>query len=211
MIKVKNIIFDLGGLFIDVYMHRFPDKIAERLGSTALESLQGLQQQGFFDRYEVGGLSTNDFLEELQQELNAGLSLDFYAAAWNAILGEVQPAQLMLLEPMRSEFNIVLLSNTNDLHVDALEHDFAKKHAGARLDGFFDQVYYSQRIGERKPNRAAFAHVLQEQGFVAAETIFIDDSPGHLLGAQAAGIHTLLHPSNTDLRPTIAKIKGLSR
>jgi FMN phosphatase YigB (HAD superfamily) len=50
---------------------------------------------------------------------------------------------------------------------------------------------------------------LQQHGFAASETVFIDDSAGHLQGAQAEGIHTLLHPGNADLAPTIAKIKGM--
>lgn len=209
MTKIKNIIFDLGGLFIDVHMQRFPDRIAEKLGPTALTSLQKLQMQGLFDRYEVGVMATDQFLTALQQELDATLALDFYADAWNAILGHVQLPQLELVQPLRSEFNIVLLSNTNDLHVDALEQDFARRHAGARLNSFFEEVHYSQRIGKRKPNRDAFAYVLQQHGFVPSETVFIDDSAGHLQGAQAEGIHTLLHPGNADLAPTIAKIKGM--
>lgn len=209
MTKIKNIIFDLGGLFIDVYMPRFPDCIAEKLGPAGLTSLQKLQQQGLFDRYEVGGMATDQFLTALQQELDATLALDFYAHAWNAILGQVQLSQLELVQPLRNDFNIVLLSNTNDLHVDALEQDFADRHAGARLESFFDELHYSQRIGKRKPNRDAFAHVLEQHGFVASQTVFIDDSAGHLLGAQAEGLHTFLHPGNTDLAPTIAKIKGM--
>lgn len=211
MIKIKNIIFDLGGLFIDVYMQRFPDRVAVKLGPTGLTSLQKLQAEGLFDRYEVGDMATDQFLLALQQELDARLALDFYADAWNAILGQVQLPQLELVQPLRNDFNVVLLSNTNDLHVDALEQEFAAKHAGARLDAFFDEVHYSQRIGKRKPNRDAFAYVLQQHGFAATETVFIDDSAGHLLGAQAEGIHTLLHPGNTDLAPTIAKIKGMLR
>lgn len=209
MTKIKNIIFDLGGLFIDVHMQRFPDRIAEKLGPAALTSLQKLQQQGLFDRYEVGGMVSDQFLTALQQELDATLAPDFYANAWNAILGQVQLPQLELVQPLRSEFNIVLLSNTNDLHVDALEQEFANRHAGARLNSFFDEVHYSQRIGKRKPNRDAFAYVLRQHGFAATETVFIDDSAGHLQGAQAEGIHTLLHPGNADLAPTIAKIKGM--
>ena len=54
MTKIKNIIFDLGGLFIDVHMQRFPDRIVEKLGPAGLTSLQKLQQQGLFDCYEVG-------------------------------------------------------------------------------------------------------------------------------------------------------------
>lgn len=209
MTKIKNIIFDLGGLFIDVYMQRFPDRIAEKLGAPALNALQELQHQGFFDGYEVGSISTSAFLAQMQQALSPKCSPDFYAEAWNAILGQVQLPQLELVQPLRSDYRVVLLSNTNDLHLDALEQEFESCHPGARLDDFFDQVHYSQRIGKRKPNRDAFTYVLQQHGFTAGETVFIDDSPGHLLGAQAEGIHTLLHPSNAPLDETIAKIKGM--
>lgn len=207
MEAINNIIFDLGGLFIDVYMHRFEETLQQHLGRSPEVELLQMQQKGVFDAYEVGEMSSSVFLEELVRAFRGDCSAAQVEAAWNAILGQVQLKQLQAVQVLRTRFQVVLLSNTNDLHVDALEQEFAMRCPGERLSTYFDQVYYSQRIGKRKPNRDAFEHVLQLQQFKPEETLFIDDTAGHLAGAQAAGIHTLLHPRNADMEPTIAQIE----
>lgn len=208
---INNIIFDLGGLFIDVYMDRFPSRLAAALQQPVEAPLRSLQAAGLFDRYETGGITTEVFLTEMQRALAPEVGLQTYADCWNAILGQVQLEQLEAIQGLRAERRLVLLSNTNQLHVDALEADFARRHPGARLHDFFDTVYYSQEIGLRKPHAEVFAFVLQQQGFAAQETLFIDDSAEHLQGAASLGIHTLLHPRNAPIRSSLDALAPIIR
>jgi HAD superfamily hydrolase (TIGR01509 family) len=203
---VKNLIFDLGGLFIDVYMHRFRESLEAALGRSVEHELRQLQQEGFFDAYETGKIGTTDFLQHLQQQLDPSVDTQAYVDAWNAILGQVQLAQLQLVQPLRQQYQVVLLSNTNELHVQALEKEFYSRHPYPNLEPFFDRVFYSQRIGLRKPDEVVFMHVLNQMDFDPTESLFVDDSPGHLQGAAALGIHTYLHPQNAPLRPSLQQI-----
>ena len=59
-------------------------------------------------------------------------------------------------------------------------------------DTLFEKAYYSHLTGKRKPDTAIFEQVLNENGLNPAETLFIDDSPQHIAGAKAAGLHTHL-------------------
>lgn len=208
---IQNIIFDLGGLFIDVYMHRFPSRLAATLQRPVEEPLQELQATGLFDRYETGGISTQAFLTEMQRALAPEVGLQTYTDCWNAILGQVKLEQLQAIQALRAHKQVVLLSNTNQLHVDALEADFARRHPGLRLHDFFQSVYFSQEIGLRKPNAEVFAFVLQQQGFAPTETLFIDDSPEHLAGAQALGIHTHLHTRNAPIHHSLDALAPIIR
>jgi putative hydrolase of the HAD superfamily len=208
---IHNIIFDLGGLFIDVYMHRFQEQLAAALQRPVEEPLKELQATGLFDRYETGKLDSATFLSALQQALAPAVRVDTYAACWNAILGQVQLEQLQAIQALRAQKQVVLLSNTNALHVAALEADFARRHPGLRLHDFFQSVYYSQEIGLRKPDAEVFAFVLQQQGFAPAETLFIDDSPEHLAGAQALGIHTHLHARNAPIHHSLDALAPIIR
>jgi len=67
------------------------------------------------------------------------------------------------------------------------------------FDGLFDKAYYSHLIGSRKPHAEPFEYVLKDAGLVGSETLFIDDNAPNLVGARLAGIHTLLHPANSDI------------
>lgn len=202
---IHHLIFDLGGLFIDVYMDRFAYSLQQLVGKEVAPTLEKLQNEKFFDAYETGHIHTAQFLDTLATTFGRHFSHEQYAACWNAILGRVQLDQLALIQPLRKHCDVVLLSNTNSLHVEALEAEFEQSHPGEKLSKFFDRIYYSQQIGLRKPEPPVFAYVVEQGSFNPAHTLFIDDSAGHLLGAQAKGLQTLLHPQNAPLLPSLQK------
>lgn len=204
---IHHLIFDLGGLFIDVYMDRFATGLQKLVGKDVLPTLEQLQKDKFFDAYETGHIHTVQFLDTLATSFGRHFSHEQYAACWNAILGRVKLDQLELIQPLRNRCDVVLLSNTNSLHVEALEAEFEKSHPGEKLSTFFDRIYYSQQMGLRKPEPQVFAHVVEQGAFNPAHTLFIDDSEGNLRGAQAMGLQTLLHPQNCNLSPSIFKIE----
>lgn len=186
-----------------MYMDRFATSLQKLVGKEVGPTLQKLQNEKFFDAYETGHIPTVGFLNTLASAFDAGIAHEAYAACWNSILGQVQLEQLALVQPLRKHCDVVLLSNTNSLHVEALEAEFEKRHPGEKLGAYFDHIFYSQEIGLRKPEPETFAFVVEQRMFNPAHTLFIDDSAGHLLGAQAVGIQTLLHPQNAPLRPTL--------
>ena len=97
--------------------------------------------------------------------------------------------RLRILEKLHAEKRISLLSNTNEIHVEAFESAMKKVHGIQNLSGFFDHVYYSCRVGMRKPEERIFEHVIKEQNYNPSETLFIDDSPQHIEGAKKVGLH----------------------
>ena len=74
----------------------------------------------------------------------------------------------------------------------------------------FDKIYYSSRMGKRKPEKSCFNQVLEENGLMAENTLFIDDSIQHIEGAKKAGIKTFHLEKNKsilDLVPYIIQSK----
>ncbi len=205
---IRHLIFDLGGLFIDVYMDRFASSLQQLVGKEVMPTLEKLQNEKFFDAYETGHIHTAQFLDTLSSAFGCHFGFEQYVNCWNAILGRVQLEQLELIQPLRNHCDVVLLSNTNSLHVEALEADFEARHPGAKLHDYFDRIYYSQEIGLRKPDEEVFGFVAHDSGFDPTATLFIDDSPAHLAGAQKLGIQTQLHPQNQPLLPTL-QLAGL--
>lgn len=200
---LRNIIFDLGGLFIDVYMERTQAQLEQLTGCKLDNQLASLKSAGLFDAYEKGEMSSADFLQRLQSALPVQLTLAEIATAWNAVLGDFHRERLVGIQPLRSRFKVFLLSNTNDLHVGGFEDILEKKYGFRSLEPYFDQVYYSQRMGMRKPDPAIYHQVLLENGLNAGETLFIDDSPANLIGAKQIGLHTAHHAPNADIVLTL--------
>lgn len=186
---IDTLILDLGGVLIDV------DYTASASAFHALgfPDFDGLytkaRQTDLFDRFETGELSPEGFRDAVRELLGAGLSDADIDASWNAMLGTVPPARIELVRALRQRYRLLLLSNTNAIHVPAFEAIIARDLGITDFKALFHGAYYSCAMGLRKPHAAAFHHVLQQHGADPARTLFIDDSIQHVIGAREAGLH----------------------
>ncbi len=198
MEQIKNIIFDLGGVIINLDVNK---TIAEfnKISNTPFESVYTqLQQDPIFDLFDKGLISENDFFEELQIHIKTKIKKDDLIFAWNAMLLDFPANRLNTLTKLNSKYRLFLLSNTNETHVSEFENQLFKAHGYKNLDPFFEKVYYSCRMKMRKPDMEIFESVLKENNLIASETLFIDDTNHHVIGAQKAGINSLLLAKNKE-------------
>lgn len=149
-----------------------------------------LKQTTLFDDLETGNISGQEFVKALQQKTEIPLSEQQIRDAWNAMLLDFPLRRLQILQQLRLYHDLVLLSNTNEIHEAAFTTSLKDTH-GVLLPAFFDKVYYSHKIGMRKPSPEVFRHILDENGFEPIHTLFIDDSPQHIEGAKTLGIQTI--------------------
>jgi HAD superfamily hydrolase (TIGR01549 family) len=94
----------------------------------------------------------------------------------------------LMLKELKKKYRIFLLSNTNKTHIDEFEKLVGKTCTVAEFENLFEKVYYSYKMGLRKPDTACFLQVLNENQLKKEETIFVDDSFQHIEGAKKAGI-----------------------
>ena len=107
---------------------------------------------------------------------------------WNAMLGTMPQARLDLIAQLKARYRLLLLSNTNSIHVPAFESIIARTNGITDFRSLFHGAYYSCDIGMRKPGTAVFHHVLSLNGADPQRTLFIDDSIQHVHGAREAGL-----------------------
>jgi len=181
-------------------------KVEEYCGESMIETEAKLSASGLFDAYETGAISTDAFLSQWQKALPANIPFDLLVEAWNAVLGPVYVDRLEEVQSLRDRYRIFLLSNTNDLHVEGFENWLESHHGFRELTPYFEKVYYSQKLGLRKPNPVIFERVPNENGHITSETLFIDDSPGHLIGEKQIGMMVFHHPGNADIRLSLKQI-----
>ncbi len=206
MSEIKNIIFDLGGVIINLDI---PKTISEfnKLTNKPFESIYTqLQQSPIFDLFDKGQISEADFFFELNNSLDQPLTHKQLLNAWNAMLLDFPIHRLELLNQLKQRYRIFLLSNTNETHIAQFENDLYQHHGYKNLEPFFEKVYYSCRMNMRKPDREIFDFVLQENTLNASETIFIDDSPQHIEGALKIGIKAHLLSKEKDIKSLIEQL-----
>jgi FMN phosphatase YigB (HAD superfamily) len=209
MSAIRNIIFDLGGVIINLDTPA-TIKAFEALGASNFSGVYNqLQQTPIFDLYDKGLVSDADFRRELKTLTGLQLSDTDFDTAWNAMLLDFPKHRLQLLAAIKSKYRTFLLSNTNHVHVAAFEAGLLKNHGMPNLSSLFEKTYYSCQIGLRKPDREIFDFVLKENKLDPAETLFIDDSPQHVEGAKQAGIHAILLGKGEEVGDVLSKMRLL--
>lgn len=183
-----TLILDLGGVLIDVD-YRATARHFESLGIHGFDALYSkAKQSDRFDRFETGELTPAGFRAEVRAILQADLCDADIDAGWNAMLGTIPPARIALVQELRQRYQLLLLSNTNAIHVPAFEAIIARDLGISDFRSLFHGAYYSCELGMRKPNADIFQHVVARHKADPALTLFIDDSIQHVIGARAAGL-----------------------
>lgn len=193
---VKNIIFDLGGVLFNIDFAKTESAFKE-LGVTAFhEMFTQHHANDLFIQLETGVLTELEFCEAFRAASGVPLTNEQIITAWNALLLDFRLPTLAWLESIKEKYQIFLFSNTNQIHHDAFHRKFKEQTGRDDFDSYFVKAYYSQHLGMRKPDLAPFLHILAEQGLVAGETLFIDDTIKNVEAAREAGMlaHHLVWP-----------------
>ena len=187
MKNVKAIIFDLGAVILNINYQNTIDEF-KKLGVKNPNSFYSKKTQThLFNQIETGKISPREFLLQLQKE-TSDASIQQVKNAWNAMLLDLPEERIKLLKSLNQNYAIFLLSNTNALHICEFKKKLGNKEY-AEFYNLFDKVYYSHKIGFRKPQAEAFTIILNQNKLVAHEVLFIDDSPQHIEVAKKLGIH----------------------
>lgn len=205
---IKNILFDLGGVIINLEPYRTHAAFEGILGQElSLEKMAALSNAGFFDQYEIGAISSSDFINALMQDVPNHVETKQMEEAWSAMLLDFPKDRLALLSTLREEgYRLFLFSNTNELHLrDFMDIYHAEHPELPPFNSFFEIPYYSHLIGKRKPNKEAFEWLLKDAGINAHETLFIDDNAANIAAAEKLGIKVRLHDANTHLETSLRK------
>ena len=192
------IIFDLGGVLIDIDYSMTEHAFAD-LGASANQLLYSqAMQSDLFDAFETGRISSQQFINKIKDFLPARVTPNEVVSAWNAMILHFQPQKLDLLESLSRHTPLYLLSNTNDIHMEKVRRRLAV-HTNRPLEHYFQKVYLSQEIGRRKPDSETFSFGCADAGILPERTLFIDDSEQHIRGAKHIGLQTVLFPQNQSL------------
>jgi putative hydrolase of the HAD superfamily len=184
---IKNIIFDWGGVIINIDYNATVDAFKKLNIPDFDEHYTQARQKDIFDKFEIGAISPTEFRNGLRHELGNHFSDDQIDTAWGAMLLDIPKARVELLLKLKEKYRIFLLSNTNLIHEEQIV-DTINQELGFEFFSLFEKVYLSHRIGMRKPNAEIFEYVVKENKLLLTETLFIDDSEQHVDGASKIGL-----------------------
>lgn len=191
--QVEALLFDLGGVIIDVDSGRTLRFWAEAAGVDP-ELLSGKIGSGeHFEQHERGELSCRDYFRALRGEHLQSLTDHQMRDGWNQTLGREIPGVRALVQQLAGRIPLYLFSNTNPTHQREWARDCAE------ILGYFQDVFVSSELGQRKPEQRAFLSVAGRIGLPPEKILFFDDNPANVGGARAAGMHAVTIREHADL------------
>ena len=191
---VENIIFDFGGVIIDINVQRAVNNMMA-LGLTGFDPKDiHPENTGIFLELELGTISNDDFFGAIQKYVAAGTTpptKEQICDAWNSLISDFDISRFELLDELRENYKVFLLSNTNLPHREYFISKFNREISTNRnFESYFDHAYYSDVMHLRKPDTEIYRTVVHEQGLDPKKTLFVDDNSQNLTGAKQVGLLT---------------------
>ena len=188
MNNIDTLIFDFGGVIINLDYSKPVDEF-KKLGISDSKKLYSKEEQtSLFDSLECGQISDEKFLNEIRKKSNTN-DLELIKKAWNSILLNIPEERVHLLKKLSLKYKIYLLSNTNSIHLNEIISAYGEKK-WRNFISIFNDVYFSNQIGMRKPNEDVFSYIIKKNKLDISKTLFIDDSPQHIKTAKKIGFKT---------------------
>jgi glucose-1-phosphatase len=191
MQEIKNIIFDFGGVFIDVDYKKTENAFIDA-GITNFRALYSQHSASpLFEQLEKGEVDSGHFHTGLRKASGVALTDRQIDDCWNSMLGDFYPEAIEKAKTLQGRYRLFLFSNTNSIHYECVMNKYENQFGKKDFDSLFEKAYYSHTAGIRKPYPEAYKWVLTDAGITAAETLFIDDTISNIEGAKQAGLQTI--------------------
>jgi putative hydrolase of the HAD superfamily len=196
--SIKNLIFDLGGVILDLSVETTLQSFATLSGLDESAVTKQFVTSAGFEQYEKGEIDDDAFRAFVRELFRVDAPDDKLDACWNAMLLGIPVAKLKLLETLKDSYRVYLLSNTNNIHVHYINNTLLTRMQCESLDDYFHKAYYSHKMKKRKPDLDIFQQVIDENHLTPDHTLFLDDNFANVEGAGKLGIKTL-HVKNPDM------------
>ncbi|MBR4712933.1 MAG: HAD family phosphatase [Paludibacteraceae bacterium] len=188
---IKNILFDLGGVIVDIDMEQLSRGFRSIGMSKWFMIFRKRSIKKEMSLYMCGKTSTADFVAWLKRHCGKNTTDKEICDTFNSVLVALPDHVLGMIDQLHEQHPTYLLSNINDLHYnEVLDRWFGGERTN--ITQHFDKVFFSHEMGLEKPDPEIFKQVIKESGIRPEETVFIDDTQENLDSAKQLGFHTLL-------------------
>ena len=198
--NIKALLFDLGGVVIDINFDLAFQAWAKKSLLTYEEIRENFSMDSRYEQHERGEISTSEYFNHLRKILKLESSNEDIALGWNAIfVGEINETLSTILKRKR-DIPCFAFTNSNPMH------QAFWMAAYPRVISAFDHIFVSSSLGLRKPERAAFSAISQATGVDLANILFFDDTPENVEGAREAGLQVVYAKTPSDVKEALSDI-----
>jgi HAD superfamily hydrolase (TIGR01509 family) len=188
----KAFIFDIGRVIVRVNINRALATLGADAHLSAEQVWAAIQNDSHWQDWQEGRMTPRDWHQHLSDRLGFRLSLEQFASAWNSALGPDPLLDENLFAELAPRYRLVLLSNTDPLHMAHLESAF-------RFPRHFPARVYSCTVGASKPDAAIYQHAIREAQALPDQIVYVDDVADYVEAGRRAGMQGILFESPRQL------------
>jgi putative hydrolase of the HAD superfamily len=189
--KIETIIFDFGGVVLDIDPQLTINEFA-KLGFTDLERVNSDVFTQLIRKFERGILTPEVFRAKMKVFLGIDVSDQQFDEAWNALLFDIPGERIEIIEQVKENYRILLLSNSNEIHYDLYVRDLQLRFGYREFADLFHNAYFSFDVHLSKPDIEIYEFVINQEDLDPKKTLFIDDRLDNIEAARKTGLQTYL-------------------
>jgi putative hydrolase of the HAD superfamily len=190
--NIKTIIFDFGGVILDID----PQITIKEFQKMGFKDVAKTKSKEFIEdiirKFERGIYTPEVFRKKLRAFLELDVSDQKLDDAWNALIYDIPAERIEVLEQVKKNYQMLLLSNSNEIHYDLYVRDLQLRFGYREFDELFDKSYFSFDMHLSKPDPEVYEFIINQHDLKPSQTLFIDDNEENIAAASKLGLKTYL-------------------
>ena len=201
MATIKNIVFDLGGVIVDLDPERCMAGFHKLNLPEIAELINPYHPAAMIGEMEHGDISFHEMCDKMRAYVGRpDVTDDDIAWAYNQLLVGLDVEKLRMIDRLRERgFKIYALSNNNPMSIQTVHGLFEQD--GKKMEDYFDAMYLSFEMHSLKPGEEIYRKMLAMSGMKPEETLFLDDSEVNVNVARGLGFAVYKPEVGEDFSP----------
>ncbi|MEH6403535.1 MAG: HAD-IA family hydrolase [Sneathiella sp.] len=192
---MKVLLFDLGGVVINWTGLQEMQKLLK--GSFELEEIRlKMVANDKIKQFEKGQCSAEDFAQSFIADFNLPFEPHEFLGVWASWVGKPYEGVWDKLNSLKSDFKLVCVSNTNEVHWHQLLTEIG-------IEDIFEHCYASHLLHMSKPDPGVFETILADLDVAPEDVCFFDDATENIVAAEAFGLHALIVDAEIGVLPVL--------
>lgn len=198
MEKIKNVVFDLGGVLVGLDFDRCTSAFRSLGMDAVARIISPYYPAEMIGRLEHGDISFHEACDRMRELAGTPEVTDNEIAwAYGEFLTEIPVEKLRRIDALREKgIRTYVLSNNNPASMECIRRMFTAD--GKTMEEYFDAVYLSYELHELKPSEAIFRKMIAAGGMRPEETLFIDDGQKNVEAARELGFSVYMPAPGED-------------
>lgn len=201
---IENLIFDLGNVIIDLDFAASESKMQELAGASFLQPSE--EDLNIFLEFECGKIPEAIFLNHLIKKSGGKAQAIDLIQAWTAMLANIPLHRLMMLQSLKKDYRVFLLSNTNETHIRWVDQYLRDHYQINQLSDVVHYAFYSHDLKTRKPELDIYQKMIEMSSIDPKKSLFFDDYAINIEAARTLGIQGHLVSPEEEIMEIVPRV-----